>query len=362
MTKTPAARVRLWTTPPDIATERPILSDENSVKDHGLPSKYLKWVINPWLLGADPEWAVMTPPDVVVPNTGSNAVNTTKPAGGIGSDHNGRVWELRPSPSTSAYVVAINIWKLLRQQELDKVEKFKWKSGALGAKKHPPAGPVPNSLNSWVLHYNHPTYGLTGAQIQQAAQQAFLQQQVTQQMLGTPQPAQPQPAQDNDLDTLGGHVHFGIAGLNPAQRQALNSVTTGLLNLDILPHKENLRRLGITQNSNPKYGHPDGGDAVRDCNGHVEYRCAPSWLDRPGQALAALTTYKLAGARPSSVKWPGEHGLKSGFVEWLEELSQVDVDAWILSRFIEGQGFEEIQADPSSDFKPRWRRDNPLER
>jgi hypothetical protein len=331
------------------------LSDEITPKEHNLPSKYLSDVINPWLLGADPEWAVMTPPDVVVPNSGPNSVNTSKAAGAIGSDHNGRVWELRPAPSSSAYVVAINIWKLLRQQELDKIEKFKWKSGALGAKKHSPQI-SPTTTQGWIQHYSNPIYGMTPVQVQTAAQQSLQQQH--NQIFG----AQAQNA-NNDLDTLGGHVHFGIGGLNPQQRKALNDVTTGLLNLDILPHKENGRRLAITLNMNPKYGHFDGGDAVRDCNGHVEYRCAPSWLDRPGQALAALTAYKLAAARPSSVTWPAQKALKSGFLEWLDQLAQApDVDAFILSRFIEGRGFDEIQADPSSDFKPRWRRENPFER
>jgi hypothetical protein len=143
------------------------------------------------------------------------------------------------------------------------------------------------------------------------------------------------------------------------QRRALADVTVGLLNLDILPSKENTRRLQITAHSSPKYGHLNDPDAVRDCNGHVEYRCAPSWLDRPGQALAALTAYKLAAARPSSVDWPSEQALKARFVDWLEQLAQVDVDAWVLSDFVARKGFQEIQADPQSDFKARWRKDNP---
>lgn len=333
------------------------MSDAITPKDLNLQPQYLDKVINRWLLGADPEWAVMTPPDVVVPNGGMHAVNTTKQAGSIGSDHNGRVWELRPSPSPSAYVVMLNLWKLLRQQELDKVEKFKWKSGALGAKKTSTQNPT--TLTGWLEHYGSTAYGMSPHQIQLHAQQAFQQQQQNIQLWGNNlQPGQEGPA----IDTLGGHVHFGIAGFNSQQRTALDGVTTGLLNLDILPQRENTKRLALTQSSAYKYGHMDGGDAVRDCQGHVEYRCPPSWLDRPGQALAALTTYKLAAARPSSVKWPGQQALKSGYVEWLEELSQVDIDAWLLSRFIDGRGFNEIQADPSSDFKLRWRRDNPLER
>jgi hypothetical protein len=314
-----------------------------------MPSELLKEVINPWLLGADPEWAVMTPPDKVVPNSGQMAVNTNGPAGAIGADHNGRVWELRPSPSPSAYVVATNLWKLLRQEELEKVAKFKWKSGALGAKKHQTSPGTPTTLAGWVQHYNNPMYGFGPGGAQQAAQQAFAQQQA-------------QEAMEGGLDTLGGHVHFGISQLNKDQRVGLNAVTTGMLNLDILPQKENSKRLAITNNSHLKYGHFEGGDAVRDCNGHVEYRCAPSWLDKPGQALAALTIYKIAGARPSSVEWPAQKGLKQGLLDWLEHFASDDVDAFILLNFIDRQGFDSIQADPSEDFKTRWRRDNPWER
>jgi hypothetical protein len=326
------------------------MDEVQEVPNLNMPSKFLKDVLNPWLLGADPEWAIMQPPDQVVPNTGTNAVNTQKAAGAIGSDHGGRVWELRPAPSPSAYVVTLNIWKLLRQQELDKLEKFKWKSGALGAKKHAAQGLIagPTTLAGWVQHYHGQGYSLQTAQ--QMGQAALQMQQ------------QQQAALVNDLDTLGGHVHFGLQQFNAQQRRALDAVTTGMLNLDILPRKENERRLLISQLSPYKYGHFNGGDAVRDCNGHVEYRCAPSWLDRPLQALAALTTYKLAAARPSSVKWPEAHSLKADYLDWLDELAAVDVDAWNLGRFIECLGFEQTTADPAEDFKKRWRRENPFER
>jgi len=312
-----------------------------------MPSHLLKDVINPWLLGADPEFVVLTPPDTVVANAGQNAVNTTKAAGEIGSDHNGRVWELRPSPSPSAYVVAINLWKLLQQAEMERVAKFKWKSGGLGGRKQaPPPANLPTTFQGWVAYFLAQGYNQANAEM--LAHSQLVQQQ--------------HPQVPTHLDTLGGHVHFGVGGFNPAQRTALNDITTGLLNLDVLPHKENEKRLAITAMGSPKYGHFSGGDAVRDCQGHMEYRCAPSWLDRPGQALAALTCYKLAAARPSALKWPKEYAMKQGMLEWLEELSSVDVDAWILSRFIESRGFESIQADPEQDFKPLWRRDNPLEK
>lgn len=309
-----------------------------------IPPEAVQERLNTWLLGADPEFSVLTPPDVVIANAGANAVQTTKAAGQIGHDHGGRVWELRPAPCLTAWQVVGNLIKLLQQQELAKLEKFKWKSGALGARKH--AAQPPFNLGHWVDYYMG--QGYAHLQAQQLAQQNLMQHQQMEAALG-----------NNALDTLGGHVHFGLAGLNPAQRTALNAVTTGLLNLDVLPQKENSRRLEITQNQNLKYGHFDGGDAIRDCNGHVEYRCPPSWLDRPGQALVALAAYKLAAAKPSTVKWPESFKLKADFLAWLDKLAQVDVDAWVSAEYIDDYGFTAVQADPSSDFKLRWRRDNP---
>lgn len=255
----------------------------------------LREVINPWLLGADPEFAVLEPPDKLVANAGVYAANTTTPAGSIGHDHGGRVWEVRPSPSPSSYAVVTNIWKLLRDSNLEKVAKFKWKGGALGA-----------------LHPNDP---------------------------GT-------------HDTLGGHVHFDIRGFNGLQKKALDNITTGLLNLEVLPLKENTKRL-----SYGAYG-GFGHDSVRTCGAHMEYRCAPSWLDKPGQAFAVLTTYKLAAAKPGTVEWPSGFNVKSAYLEWLAQFAGVDVDAWLLDRFIRKRGFDDIQSDPDSNFRPRWRKED----
>jgi hypothetical protein len=277
-----------------------------------MPPDALKHVVNPWLLGADPEFAVLTPPDVTVPNAGVHAVEHTCEAGSVGWDHDHRVWELRPSPSTAAYGVLTNIWKLLRLAQLSRVEGFKWKSGALG--------------------------GLRQAPHQQLLENAGLQAP----------PATP--------DTLGGHVHFGIQNFNAAQLAALREMTRTLLTLDILPEKENTIRL-----RGGRYGNMQA-DAVRTVpdngGGHCEWRPAPSWLDRPGQALAALTCFKLAGARPSTVDWTTGYNLKGNLLRWLEEFAAVDVDAFLLDRFIARRGFDAVQADPASDFKPRWRREN----
>jgi Phage phiEco32-like COOH.NH2 ligase-type 2 len=268
------------------------------------PPGILANVINPWLVGADPEFAVLTPP-MAVQNSGPYAVEAVLPAGNIGWDHNHRIWELRPAPSTAAYGLVTNMWRLLKDARFAPVEHFKWKSGALGGLHAP---------------------GFDDGQI--------------------PDGAQTVP------DTLGGHIHFGIQMLNQAQKAGLIKITQTLLNLDILPNEENLKRLA--------QGHYGGfnHDSIRQCGDHCEWRAAPSWLDKPGQALAALTTMKLAAARPSSIDWSESYNLKACFLAWLEEYAAVDVDAWMLTRLIQKRGLGEIQADPVSDFKPRWRRED----
>lgn len=272
-----------------------------------LPPELLKQVVNPWLLGADPEFAVLKPPkDETIPNHGmyfcsGPVLDEGANVGNIGFDHSGRVWELRPAPSSSSYGVVTNLWKLLQSPLLKKVEPFRWKSGALGGlKTHNDDGePVGNGLH----------------------------------------------------DTLGGHVHYGVPSINAKTRSTLNAITETLLSLDVLARKENAKRLA--QGHYGSYNH----DSIRPCEGHVEYRCPPSWLDNPGQALAALTVYKLAAARPDSCSWTEGYKIKEHFLDWLSQMSQIDVDAWLLTRLIEKRGFGEIQADPTSDFKPRWRKE-----
>jgi hypothetical protein len=293
-------------------------SEKTSEKTIGsLPAKALEFAANDFLLGADPEFAVVEPPNKTVLNIGPHAVETQEPTGGIGSDHNGRVWELRPAPSRSAWTVVDNIWKLLKGSSMSKVQHFKWKSGALG-----------------------------GTQFQQQLTAIDASGQGVYSNIPVP----------NGEDTLGGHVHFGLGALNASQKQALCDLTTALLNLEVLPTKENTRRLQLAQSRGLHYGSLTY-DSIRACQGHVEFRAAPSWLDRPGQALAALTAYKLAACRPSALTWAKDFELKNGFLEWLEDFSKVDVDAFLLLRTIERLGFGSIQADPETDFKSRWRHD-----
>lgn len=254
----------------------------------------LKSVINPWLLGADPEFAVFTPPARVY-NQGTYSVNCDvrencpddetglgTALGAIGHDHGGRVWELRPAPAQSSYALLLNIWKLLRAKQMAPVERFRWKAGGVA-----------------------------------------------------------------EGDTIGGHVHFGFRKWEPGQLEALSSVTTNLERLDILPTTESQTR----RDTNPDYGNLVG---TRNSGGHVEYRAPASWLDKPGQAFAALTTYKLAALEPGSTSWR-RNALKQDYLGWVAAMSQRDVDAYLLWRLLDKYGLEKVQADPASDFRPRWR-------
>lgn len=249
-----------------------------------IPADKLKCVINPWLIGADPEFAIYTPPRRIF-NQGEFACQGQTLAGTIGHDHGGRVWELRPQPCQSAYALLVNVWKLLKDPLLTPVERFKWKSGGLA-----------------------------------------------------------------DEDTIGGHVHFGFRNWSQGQLEGLSAVTQNLERLDILPSGEGPAR---------RETHPDYGNLLgqRTSGGHVEYRAPASWLDKPGQALAVLTTYKLAALEPHSTNWRTQRP-KQDYLDWVALMSQRDVDAFALWRLIERRGFEAIQADPNMDFRPNWRKEN----
>lgn len=246
-----------------------------------ISAEALECVRNPWRLGADPEFAVFTPPRRIT-NAGEYRCEGMVPAGGIGQDHGGRVWELRPTAHQSAYRVLQNIWTLLRDPILKPVDRFKWKAG-----------------------------GVAGE------------------------------------DTMGGHVHFGFREWKPGQLQALAAVTEHLERLDILPSAEGPLRRDMA----PDYGSLLG---TRNSGGHVEYRAPASWLDRPGQALAVLATYKLAAFEPESTQWRRQF-VKQDFLDWVAQMSQRDVDGFALWHFIDRHGFDRVQADPDGNFRPNWK-------
>lgn len=148
-------------------------------------------------------------------------------------------------------------------------------------------------------------------------------------------------------------MHFDVPAIGPATASALNRILDALERLDILDSRESKWR---RDNPNIMYGKPKHYDAIRECDGHMEYRPPASWLDSPGQALAVLTAMKLAAHAPGSAKWNPENP-KVEFMSWLCYWGNLDVDAWLLNRLIAKRGFKEVQADPSKDFKPNWRKE-----
>src|SRR5258706_440222 len=100
------------------------------------------------------------------------------------------------------------MWRLLKRPEMQRVENFKWKSGALGGSMQVP------HVNQVIVGWT-PNIGDTGNPLP---------------VMG---PADPEDAQTGE-ETLGGHVHFGLQHLNGQQTQALRGLTNSLLNLDIL--------------------------------------------------------------------------------------------------------------------------------
>src|SRR2546427_6239176 len=252
----------------------------------------LSQVVNPWLLGADPEFAVLDG-ERVVSNSGDMATAFHIKAGSVGLDHGGRVWELRPSPSHSSYQVVTNLWALLNSEQMARAWPFRWKAGGLGV----------------VLAREPADFdGFWG-------------------------------------DTIGGHVHFGVPNLGPVTLEALSQATQSLESLDILDAKEG----GWRRRLNELRGQHDYAAwlATRACNGHMEYRAPTSWLDKPGQALAVLTTLKLVAVSPETGLFTyrtGPNYSRPSYLSWLANWAMRDVDAWLLSRLIDKKGFKTCQA------------------
>jgi hypothetical protein len=261
-----------------------------------IPGTLLKNVVNRFKVGADPEFAVLDENSKLIFNAPPYEVDLTVKAGRIGRDHSGRIWELRPEPSHSAYQVVVNVWKLLNSKALDKIANFRWKSGGL-------AVPWKGGASNY-----------------------------------------------NSL-TLGGHVHFGFPTILDEQLAALAETTRLLEKLEILPSRECRVRDGCAE----RWGADFGKMGRRYSTDRVEYRAPASWLDRPGQALMCLTVLKLVANAPGSLTTG--HDAKHKLLSFLDFWSQKDVDAWLVLRLIEKRGFEVAQASPDEDFKPNWRKE-----
>ncbi len=252
------------------------------------------------LIGADPEFVLLARADghlVTNPFT-----NILLDEGHIGTDHGGRVTELRPNPARYAFTICRRIKRMLEaKQTLTAIGNYRWRAGACPVV---PAG----------------------------GRQDF-----------------PQP--------IGGHIHIGIPRFSAEQDRAMNDINNLLLALDILPHDEDLIRR--------RHGYGAGNrDDIRECyegvdaaSWHVEHRVFPSWLHHPVAAMLTLTGAKIATNFPMYVPQHGE--------EALETLRNLFFTFRNMSKDI-GLAYERIiepvtrtrqlQFDPTVDFREPWAR------
>lgn len=79
---------------------------------------------NPFLIGADPEFAFLD-------TRGDAVLALSLPQGKLGYDHGGRVVEIRPDPKHLASSICADIYRTLNRRELHPFRRYKWKAGAM---------------------------------------------------------------------------------------------------------------------------------------------------------------------------------------------------------------------------------------
>lgn len=265
-------------------------------------------LVNRFKVGADPEF-VMLNADGSVFETGLMY------EGEIGTDHGGRVVELRPAPSRQAYRVVRRINNLLHSDTLRAYSTPKWRAGGY-------------------------------ARIRRDAEQR--------------------------VQPLGGHVHIGLEYFKASSEDlaywkvhqpdyykkvmssnsrqldsALDTTIRNLEGLEILHSGEATSR----RSNNSGYGR-FGDCRTAGSDSHLEYRTPISWLYSPVTAYATLTSCKLAAAAPDSV-----HEVTSfdAYADWVKRFASSDMDAARLSEKF--TSLSQLQADPDADMKTTWPRE-----
>lgn len=256
------------------------------------------------LVGADPEFvilkegkAVKQPPLMV-----HHSVR-------FGTDHNGWVQELRPSPSKSVLEMRNKIARLMTTEYAKGIESFGWRAGA--------------------YHLRGRADGDTVGYI-----------------------------------TTGGHLHFGQT---PEQEEkvawllrerattysnTLNALVVALEHLDILPQmaSKNRREIG-------GYGKLEYDNIRWDGSRHFEYRPMPSWLYHPDTAMLCATLAKLVVVHPKTMgKILAESVTNPGpAIEGIVRKFAKDLDAaWVLEKLPVGN-FSKLVHDPDVEIREAWR-------
>lgn len=256
-------------------------------------------VINPFLVGCDPEFIVL--------NQGKhqNMNGMFQKAGPIGWDHQGDVLEVRPAPAKSVCTLLRHIKDILFQTK---------------------------SLSSYKLR--------AGAFYQTDARLIGLGGHIH---LDVPY---------RDLDG------YGVDKNIPHRIAALDSVTKLLEQLDILPRNESLKRRAafVGNNEGNKYG--SYGDArSADTANRLEYRTMASWLFSPISTLCCLTAGKLACAEPKATITELSTGrVSSGkLIRFFERFAD-DHDAKLVIEKLLEPGIK-LQRDPDMNILEVWEKE-----
>lgn len=246
--------------------------------------------VNTHKIGADPEFVCLSP------QGGLQMLNGVLPhLGRLGYDHHGRVAEIRPTPSRSAWRVLENIQRIILDAPAS-LRAMKWRAG--GVWRH--------------------------------------------------------PAPSDRRESLGGHVHFGVAYGSSAQADivdACDCLTTQLEGLDILPASESQTRREVGEYG--RFGDVRPAGSTR----HLEYRTPASWLFSPLTAYCCLTGYKLASSQPlraMEVLKGKESAVKLRRFFELFKNKDDDTDR-ILKLHDDAGSLRIFRGDPDADFKTEWR-------
>lgn len=152
-------------------------------------------------------------------------------------------------------------------------------------------------------------------------------------------------------DGIGGHVHFGRKRpTRPNEINALDAMYFVLMDLGVLPVKEQLRRQQGDR-FGQRYGQP--GDIRLQKHGY-EYRTLPSYLDSPWMAFFVLTLAKLAVVNPYLLTGWHEMVTKNnlGLVRnLLAYYKGRDDDAMLCHYLLAKRG---IPKHFGGDFRERW--------
>ena len=252
-------------------------------------------MVNNFLIGCDPEFVAM---DAL-----GRTVHLDLEEEEIGTDHGGRVGELRPKPSKGAFALTKRLQTLILSDTVKKIQASKLRAGARANEE---------SLGG------HVHFGMKMPGVKKVSE-AYIAD--------------------------GQYVPAKVEQENPALIKALDRVTSLLEHLDILPLNESQNRRKGT------YG--KFGD-IRDSNGHMEYRSMCSWLYDPKVAFLCLTAAKIAAADPTGTLDALTRVTSfSGLQKWLNNYRTKDSNALrVLDKIPE---HKLVQVDPGVDFRERWR-------